>query len=283
MMPWRVKRTGDTGLRLALLSTPRTGNTWLRHLLGSLFALDQIAIHRPGQLDWDALPSRCVLQLHWHRSEELTTLLKRHRFRVVVLSRHPLDTLISLLHWVTTCPLPPSVWEDNPCLDGDRGTEAAIRGVGPRDPAFLSYACSPRAEVLLSVSRQWWQSRGAVRVGYEDLVANPVRSLLRITLELVEPPRRTVAEAIAAHSLEHLRDLHPEAPQHFWQGRPGLWRSLLPPPEAHRIAEAQRPAFVEFGYLCEPDEALDGPQADRNWLELRRGEAGPADTPGPAS
>jgi hypothetical protein len=256
-------------IRIALLSTPRSGNTWLRHLLAASFDLDQITVHRPDQLDWDNLPPRCVVQLHWHRTGDLEALLDRHSFRVAVIRRHPLDVLLSLLHWASSCPLPPTVWEDEPALAGDRGTESPIRGLSPRDPGFLAYACSTRAEALLSVSLQWWDAPGAVRVGYEDLVADPTGQLRRFAEDLGEPLRRPAAEVGAAHDLEGLKALHPDTPQHFWQGRPGLWRSLLPSVEARRIATAQRPSFERFGYACDPDEALDGRQADLNWRALR--------------
>src|SRR5690606_3590182 len=81
--------SSDRSLRIAVLSTPRSGNTWLRHLLASLFDLWQHAVHRPSDLDWDALPERAVVQLHWHRVEPLVSLVEQHRFRVAVLARHP--------------------------------------------------------------------------------------------------------------------------------------------------------------------------------------------------
>ena len=52
------------GLRLAVLSTPRSGNTWLRHLLAASFGLEQQAVHNPGEIDWLRLPAhtscRCI-------------------------------------------------------------------------------------------------------------------------------------------------------------------------------------------------------------------------------
>ena len=51
--------------RVAIVSTPRSGNTWLRHLLMRLYDIPGLAVHSPAELDWALLPDRCVFQLHW--------------------------------------------------------------------------------------------------------------------------------------------------------------------------------------------------------------------------
>lgn len=43
-------------LRLAIVSTPRSGNTWLRKLLASMYDLPQIAVHTPREIAWQSLP-----------------------------------------------------------------------------------------------------------------------------------------------------------------------------------------------------------------------------------
>jgi len=55
---------------------------------------------------------------------------------------------------------------------------------------------------------------------------------------------------------------------HFWQGRPGLWRHLLPAAEARAIAAAHADIFTALGFDCDPDPALDALAADRNWVRL---------------
>jgi hypothetical protein len=255
-------------LRLAIVSTPRSGNTWLRHLLSSAFTMHEIDRHRPSEVPWDELPPRCVLQIHWLREQAFIDLLDRHRFRAIALARHPLDMLISLLHWVVRCPHPRSVWTDNPALDGERGTEVPLLDASPTSEEFLSWACSPRAEALLSVSLDWWDAPGAIRVRYEELVRSTEAELLRIADELQIEPSRAPAEVVAANSMDRLRERRTEPTQHYWQGRPGLWRRLLPAAEARRIAAAQPRSFARFGYDCDPDEQLSRNAADALWREL---------------
>ena len=59
-------------LRLALVSTPRSGNTWTRAPLGSLYELEQIPVHTPEEVDWEHLPRRCVIQIHWYPQHALS-------------------------------------------------------------------------------------------------------------------------------------------------------------------------------------------------------------------
>src|SRR5207245_6240706 len=96
----RTKRAiGAATRRLAVVSTPRAGTTWLRHLMTRTMDVPGFAVDDPLALDWAALPEGCVVSLHGHRSTDLLQQLGACDFRVVVLARHPLDTLISVLHF----------------------------------------------------------------------------------------------------------------------------------------------------------------------------------------
>src|SRR5262249_5171768 len=128
-----IGASGDPRLRIAIVSTPRSGNTWLRGLLSHVYELEELAAHTPDEVAWDALPARCVLQIHWRRVEPFVSQLARHGFRVVAIARHPLDVLISALnyqyHTATRDRLPAP--GEYPLLEAT-----------PRSEAFLAYACN---------------------------------------------------------------------------------------------------------------------------------------------
>ena len=50
-------------MRIAVVSTPRAGNTWVRHLLGAAYRLPHLARHAMADADWAALPPEVVLPL----------------------------------------------------------------------------------------------------------------------------------------------------------------------------------------------------------------------------
>jgi hypothetical protein len=261
---------GDTGrqrvgLRLALIGTPRSGNTWLRHLLAKLYAAAELAVHAPAEIAWSALPRDCVLQMHEHRTLAMQNKLTKHGFRVVVLARHPLDVLISILHFATHDG-GTSRW-----LGGEGGDESPIHGAMPCSAAFLDYAQGKRAAALLSISPQWWDLPGCLQVSYESLVQEPARELARIAGAVALEPRIAVAEAVAATTLPRMRLLL-RGRHHIWQGKAGHWKRLLVADVAGAIAASHAAVLERFNYVCAPDPHLTCSQADAHWIDLNRGE-----------
>jgi hypothetical protein len=246
----------DAPLRIAVVSTPRAGNTWVRHLLGTAYQLPHLARHAMADPDWAALPPEVVLQLHWRRTPDFAAKLEAHGFRVVTVARHPLDVLISILHFCV------HESESEHWLLGAGGSEADIYGAMPGSRTFVEYARGPRAAELLAVTPDWWAQPGVVGVRYEDLVADTEAELRRMEDALGPVRCGSRAEAVAACAMGKLRQRSTNS--HFWQGRPGLWRHLLPPAEADEIAAA----LPDLGYPMDPDPALDPLTADRHWVRL---------------
>lgn len=243
-------------MRIAVVSTPRAGNTWVRHLLGTAYRIPHLPRHSLTDADWAALPPEVVLQLHWRYSPDFAAGLKARGFRVVTVARHPLDVLISILHFCVF------ESESEQWLLGAGGSEADIYGAMPRSRTFIEYAKGPRAAQLLAVTPDWWGRPGVVGVRYEDLVADTERELRRLE-ETFGPVRcGSVAAVVEACALGRMRQRSTN--NHFWQGRPGLWRHLLPAAEAREIAAA----LTALGDPIDPDPALDALAADRNWVRL---------------
>lgn len=217
---------------------------WLRRLLRATYGLEERSAFTPDEVDWDALPERCVLQLHWHRTPEFRARLERSGFSVVVLARHPLGVLLSILHFAQHEPLTDR-W-----LGGENGDESILRGANPVSAAFVEYARSPRAQALLSVTGEWWDHADA-SVRYESLVESPAAELARIVEALGALPLVEPAQAVESARFERLQE---EAPnQHFWQGQVGLWSELLPTATALQIAAAY-PEMGRFGYAVGVDD-----------------------------
>jgi hypothetical protein len=251
-------------LRIALLSTPRSGNTWLRSMLAAALDLEETAAHNPAAVDWTALPRRMILQMHWRRDPDFLAALAKHGFRVVVICRHPLDVLISLLAYVQ------HGRETAGWLDGLAGDESDLVGSSPSASGFLKYAMGARAKALLHVGTEWWSASGTVRVRYEALVEDPLNQLTRVVDELGVRPKVPPADVIARSAPDNLRSRSIDLQFHVWQAQPALWKRLLPGAVAQLIHEAQRAAFEVYGYTCDLDERLDSVEAQRTWERLEQ-------------
>jgi len=255
-----LKHLQQSRLRIAVVGTPRSGNTWLKNLLGSLYGLTHVICGRPDEVSWEALPERCVLQMHWCPEPELVDLFRRHGIQPVTIIRHPLDTLISILHFCTTWP------ETSRWFDGRGGNEDSIRGSLPTSPAFLAYSTGPRARALLSISRDWSRVATCHAIYFEDLVNDPAAELARLgdVLEAVSPP--ALQKSIAENAMEQAQSR--VVNQHHWIGTYAHWKRLLPATVARPIGSAHSTTMDLLGYECDPDEALTVAQADLNWFAL---------------
>ena len=249
-------------LRLAIISTPRSGNTWLRRLLAAAYGLRELGAGTPEDVDWDALPTRCILQIHWLPEAGFVERLRRAGMGVIVVARHPLDVLLSALNFNE------HTHPGEGCISADCG-RCAILGAAPQDPAFLDYACGPWGGELLAFSPAWWGRPGALPVVYERLLEDPAAVLSGLIERIGRPPTGVVAEAVAANTPSKMRSSFGADRHHIWQASAGLWRSLIAAAPARAIFEARRDAFEALGYACDPDEALTPAEAERTWARLQ--------------
>lgn len=247
-------------MRVAIVSTPRSGNTWVRSVLRDTLGLNDFAVHNYRELP-PVLPDDAILQLHWYREPNFQAFLRERRFKVIVLSRHPLDVLISALHFVRHEPLTSRWLEGNAELPGGLADET------PFSPGFERYATGWGAENLLSVSYQWWNEDNIIHARYEDLVAAPRREFGRLLAALGEDSRLlqgALEQALTRNSLDMFRGT---ANRHGWRGTPNIWRALIPPTVARRVRRRHARVFSTLGYRV-PPYLLSIRQAERAWITM---------------
>lgn len=247
-------------MKIALVSTPRSGNTWLRLMVAGAYGLDQLAVHDPFSIDWPALPERSIVQVHWPLDERFAATVESAGFRIMTIARHPLDVLISILHFCGREP------QTRQWLLGEAGDEDSIAYKAPTDPCFARYASGARAAALLRVSAQWWRRQPPVqKVRYEALLADPAPALKALEAEW-GAPLHDVARVVAEHSLEKLVPTSGNC--HYWQGRAGIWQQLIEPALARDIAAAHPDVFAALGYSADTDAAVDPLELRQNWFKM---------------
>lgn len=251
-------------LRLALISSPRSGNTWFRRLLQHCYTVPGVLRHEMTDRDWAELLPECVLQIHWPRTAEFDSRLAENGFRVLTIARHPLDVLISVLHFAWYEPTTAD-W-----LRGDGGSEDGLLAASPNSRAFVEYATGPRAAALLRVTCDWWGLPDVIGVKYEDLVADTAGVMVDVTGRIAPIRCPSPGEAVAACAMESLR--RESVNNHYWKGKPGVWRELLPAAVVREIVPAIAPVLEHLGYDAVPDPALTPADADRNWVRFAGAE-----------
>jgi hypothetical protein len=198
--------------------------------------------------------------MHWRVKPDVWKISLDFGFQPIAIVRHPLDVLISILHFCNF------ELETNHWLDGEGGDETAIRGKDPTDPAFAAYAVGPRAAALLSVSAAWME-QNLPHLRFEELVANTEPELREFLTHLAAEPVRPLPEVIGGNTLKKSRVSSNN--HHFWQGSPGLWANLIGRDLAHRIHDVHADAFASLGYGIEEARGVPPEESRRLWSVLR--------------
>src|SRR5262249_24293595 len=149
---------------------------------------------------------------HWRRSPEFTAKLCEHGFRDVTVSRHPLDVLISILHFCI------HESESEHWLLGAGGSEADIFGTMRLSRVFIEYGQGPGAADLLAITPDWWGRPEVTSVRYEDLIADTEGQLQRLQSAFGPVRYESISDAVESCSMGRMRQRSINS--HFWQGRP---------------------------------------------------------------
>lgn len=231
---------------LAIIGTPRTGNTWIRRVLADVLVAEELPIAHPADLDWEGLPDRFVIELHWQRSRLLERALRERGIAVISTARHPLDVLLSILMF-SQRNQSAREW-----LAVHGGNEALLQGCGPGDPAFLEWAVSSSARVLLSLTPAWWSTPTTHRLRYEELMADPDTGLAtlleRCELKALSDP----ATAVANNSPATIRAM--SGGERVWQASSYAWRETLGTECVDALMDTHREVMVSLGY--DPDDRV---------------------------
>jgi len=235
----------DPDLRILILSTPKTGNTWLRHLLAGVYRLPQFYV--PPPLDCaklDKAGERWVTHYHTKPNRELLSWIRTNRAVVVTTIRHPGDVLISLYHHVHEF--------RNETIDHDFIRRMLSTGFERR--GMTTYAADQPFSADLDCSLEWMDCPGTQTIRFEDLRADPVAALCELTSRIHPAPLKRIEAAVQMCDIDVMRRMAGEFSGFFRQGSTGAWRQLLAPDvvEAFRSQLPYAAQVARLGYSMDP-------------------------------
>jgi len=247
-------------LKILIVGTPKTGNTWMTHLLSAIYDLPEVIV--PPDLDLAALDRqgpRWIALQHYYPEPELLTWADENLAQFVTMVRHPGDVLVSIWHMFLHQVDDPNV-NVGPAarklpLDGGRMGEYAT-----------SYAKENFFHVL-HISLDWMKSGRSFVVRYENLWRDPVKTLTKLTDQIQPAAPDRIQSAIDVCDINLLRKLYNDPDGEFYRkGGPGSWREELPDNivEVLRTQEPYPGLFRELGYTLDPrDPLIDAPAKPR--------------------
>jgi hypothetical protein len=211
-------------LKIVILSTPKTGNTWLRWLLHYAYRIQIVDLPEewaPGCAD--DLPESFVTHQHLFPSEGLVRWLVESRAVVLTTIRHPGDTFLSLFHYAKWHDAGPAAMLKQ---DGDRPGKNALKCINYLFPQIYAMSLA-------------WDKLGSHVVRYEDLLADPLSQLREITSKIVPLNEERLKTAVLFCKPEYLTRVGVVDPRHLRTGTAGGWIQELPSEIVDAMASIQ--------------------------------------------
>jgi hypothetical protein len=244
-----------TPLRILILSTPKTGNTWLARLLSSIYELPQLGLVVPfDKRQARGLGERWVVFHHLRPSPGILDWIEQTQPVLLSVIRHPGDVLVSLYHHVRG--FQPGVID---------AKEARAMLTGPYERNDIATDVSGSFLNDLECSLSWMRTGRAHIVRYEDLWRDTHRELTRLTSLICPVPERSIDLAIERGDFSLMRRLAGKHGRFFRSGKVGNWPEALPEDVCAELSnDPYRRVIEDLGYSMNPaDPILSAPQVPR--------------------
>jgi SAM-dependent methyltransferase len=241
-------------LRIMIVSTPKTGNTWVKYLLANIYELPVVEVGPSfDAAEVDGLGPRWITHQHYGVQPDILDYGKRNDVVFVTTVRHPGDALLSKFHFVR------SYVDQLTFADVDLSPLMARDGdtVGEHTVYYVRHGF----HVSLDISLNWMRTGRSHVIRYEDLWRNPVPALQKLTAAICEVPLDRIQRSVELCDFDLMRTMPGADPKLFRKGQVGNWKQELPQEilDVFRHTEPYPSQFAELGYTLDPDDPLTTP------------------------
>jgi hypothetical protein len=259
-------------MKLLIVSTPKTGNTWLKNLLSAIYDLPMVSVAEHfDAAEFDALGDQWVCHQHFHPTADLLEWTRKNGVILLTTIRHPADSFVSVFHYAHG-------------FESDDRLKDAIAKDNDQFGENVAHYVARVYPLMVNLSVAWIRTGRAHVVRYEDLWADPVGVLMDLTNKIAAVSRETVEHAVASCDIKVMRAKAEGTEKNFFRkGGSGGWREALPPRIAHIFAYDQPYVrqFQAMGYSMRDVERSDKPDHHRSPQPVcsNNGEAVTTDLP----
>jgi hypothetical protein len=221
-------------LRILIVSTPRTGNTWIKYCLSLIYDLPVVDFPAPefwrtfDAKPYDQLGNRWIAHQHVPPFEPLVRWASDRGVVLVTTVRHPADSLVSLCHYVqdfggkVTIDAETVQLLSSNVLTGTAGSIRRWEGLEQyvREKFFKN----------LHFSIAWLQRNLSYGLRYEDLWRAPTETFKALTDYIAPVPNERLLKGVENSRLEQMRKHAGPDALFFRGGGVESWRRALPSP-----------------------------------------------------
>ena len=236
-------------MRIVIAGPPKTGNMWLKCLLGRAYGLRWLRnFETPERADYKALmswlasnrfPDGTIFHQHYDFSSEVADALDAVPAHLVTIVRDPYDAFVS-----TYYTLQQHAAEEN--QKGRKFTE--LMGKPLDDPAVIEFLRRGGYRNNLEKARDWATSGRAVVLRYEDLSRDPLVELRRATAEIAPVADDSLETAIDYCRANRMRERTKGGSKHVRAAAVGDSVRQLVPDHLDAFREAYAEIIAELGY-----------------------------------
>jgi len=241
-------------LKILIVGTPKTGNTWVKHLLADLYNLPIVKLKPEFNADEAAAAGpNWISHQHYLPKQALLTWAKANGVIFITAIRHPADVLISLWHHI----------QRRKGQNADIQQSASVLGeTSDADSEKTQSFVEKDFCIYLNLSIAWLRFPEIIVVRYEDLWTQPIKTLARLTDAMEPRSHESLKLSLCACELELMQELLDPEKKLFRLGGTGGWCKILP--EKIKDVFAQRepyPAqFAALGYTMDEKNPANTPR-----------------------
>jgi Sulfotransferase domain len=236
-------------MRIVIAGPPKTGNMWLKCLLGHAYGLRWLRpFETPETADLESLkpwlaagrfPDDTIYHQHYDFSPEIADAFDAVPAHIVTIVRDPYDAFVS-----TYYTLQQHAADNN--KKGRRFTE--LMGVPLEDPAVLAFLRGGGYRNNLQKAIDWATSGRAVVLCYEDLSRDPLAELRRAAARITPTTDETLVAAIDYCRADRMRQRTKGGAKHVRKATVGDSHDQLTPAHLAAFREAYADLIERLGY-----------------------------------
>lgn len=236
-------------MRIVIAGPPKTGNMWLKCLLGRVYGLRWLRpFETPERADVSALsawltagqfPDDTIFHQHYDYSAELAAALKAVPAHLVTIVRDPYDAFVSTYYTL-------QLHAEEQNQKGRKFTE--LMGKPLDDPDVIAFLRQGGYRNNLQKARDWAASGDAVVLRYEELSLDPLAALQRASAEIARVADDRLEVAIDYCRADRMRERTKGGKKHVRSAIVGDSRRQLGPDHFTAFRETYADLIQSLGY-----------------------------------
>lgn len=236
-------------MRIVIAGPPKTGNMWLKCLLGRAYGLRWLRpFETPERPDFAALhdwlsagkfPDESIFHQHYDYSPEVAAALLAAPARLVTIVRDPYDAFVSTYYTM-------QLHAESQNQKGRKFTE--LMGKPLDDPAVIAFLREGGYRNNLEKARDWASCGQAVVLRYEELIRDPLASLRRAADQLGPASDERLNVAIDYCTADKMRERTKGGKSHVRSATVGDSRRQLSAEHFAAFRDAYGDVIADLGY-----------------------------------